>query len=201
MCGIIQTQKCTIKLQNMIYPNTMTSSSSAVTLAQRVPLAAARVNCQTLLITHNIRTLGQMSCNPSIGGIGKGHLVKEIDALGGFNGARRTWVAYSFAHSIQAKAQCAPHGHKRIGDALYKQAVQRLLRKPSKLGYFPASSRRHHRTQRPSRNSHHRDGDSNQRHLHRDYGGYFWAVKSTWAWRIPQAGASATPLQLSWPIN
>ncbi|MCB1614984.1 MAG: tRNA uridine-5-carboxymethylaminomethyl(34) synthesis enzyme MnmG [Pseudomonadales bacterium] len=99
-------------------------------------LAAARMGCKTLLLTHNIETLGQMSCNPAIGGIGKSHLVKEVDALGGAM-ARATDKAGIQFRVLNARKGPAVRGTRAQADRiLYKAAIREILENQKNLYIF-----------------------------------------------------------------
>ncbi|MCP1119032.1 tRNA uridine-5-carboxymethylaminomethyl(34) synthesis enzyme MnmG [Robbsia andropogonis] len=99
-------------------------------------LAAARIGCKTLLLTHNIETLGQMSCNPSIGGIGKGHLVKEIDALGGAMAAVTDESGIQFRILNSSKGPAVRATRAQADRLLYKQAIRSRLENQANLWLF-----------------------------------------------------------------
>jgi tRNA uridine 5-carboxymethylaminomethyl modification enzyme len=102
-------------------------------------LASARIGCDTLLITHSIESLGAMSCNPSIGGIGKGHLVKEIDAMGGAMAAATDEAGIQFRILNSSKGPAVRATRAQGDRILYKAAIRLRLENQPNLSLFQAA--------------------------------------------------------------
>ncbi|MCM2331210.1 MAG: tRNA uridine-5-carboxymethylaminomethyl(34) synthesis enzyme MnmG, partial [Pseudomonas sagittaria] len=103
-------------------------------------LAAARMGVKTLLLTHNVETLGHMSCNPAIGGIGKSHLVKEIDALGGAMAEATDKSGIQFRILNSRKGPAVRATRAQTDRALYKAEVRRILENQPNLWIFQQSA-------------------------------------------------------------
>jgi tRNA uridine 5-carboxymethylaminomethyl modification enzyme len=99
-------------------------------------LAAARMGCNTLLLTHNIETLGQMSCNPAIGGLGKSHLVKEVDALGGAMAQATDLGGIQFRVLNARKGPAVRATRAQADRILYKAAIRDILENQPNLSIF-----------------------------------------------------------------